>query len=96
MRHAQTNYKYNGVTHTVAFTDSSVKQTNPIGNEITTVRLRADQDCYLVFEDTDDATTSDFFLPANQTEYVAVDYGEKISAIRASTNGTLRIDEMTL
>ena len=95
-RRGQTHYKYNGVTHTISFTDSSVRQTTGFSSGVDIARFRCDQDCYIVFETQDDADSNALELPAGVTEYFAVDEGEKVSAIRVTTSGTLRIDEMTL
>ena len=90
-------------TQTLAYTASSATVTNPFGAQTYVIRIAANSACHyqIVEAGGGAATTSDVFLPANLIEYVVVQPGQKISAIRAATDGlvtatsgTLNITEM--
>ena len=97
-RHMQTHYRYNHVKHTISFdAASSTKQTNPISDQVFVIRLNPSADCYVVFEDELDASsTIGLTLEAGVIEYFAVDQGQKLSARGVSGAGTLEITEFTL
>lgn len=81
-------------TQNVAFTGTSARTTNAIGNFIQVVRLVATQACYVrVGNSTVAATTADFLLPANTVDYIIVDPGSFIAAIQVSAGGTLSVTE---
>jgi hypothetical protein len=90
-------------TQTVAYTASSVAATNAFGVETYFVRLVANSACHIKIGDgAQTATTSDPYLPANWEAWFAVVPGQRIAAIRASTDGlvtatsgTLFVTEMT-
>ena len=68
-----------------------------ISDEVYTIRLVSDQDCYVVFETEKDASsTTGLTLKAGVIEYFGIDYGQKISARGVSASGSLEITEMTL
>ena len=91
-----------GVTQTIAF-DASSAIANPFGPETYQLRLVADSACcYRIGDGAQTATAADAFLPANVIEYVIVSPGQRISAIKAATNGivtamagTLWVTEMS-
>ena len=91
-----------GVTQTIAYTGGSVSATSAFGTQTRQVRLVADSACnFAIGDGTQTATTANPYLPANWYEYVTVSPGQKIAAIRASTdgnntaaNGTLWVTEM--
>jgi hypothetical protein len=93
----------NGTTQTVAYTASSVAASNPFGAQTRSVRLAADSACnYAIGDGAQTATASSPFLPANTIEYVEVNPGQSIAAIRAAadglvvaTSGTLWVTELT-
>jgi hypothetical protein len=86
-----------GTTQTIAFTGTSAGTTNAFGSETYQVRLVADAACcYSIGDGTQTATTSSPFLPANWVEYVTVSPGQKIAAIRASTDGLVTATSGTL
>jgi hypothetical protein len=86
-----------GTTQTVAFTASSAAATNPFGSQTRQVRLVADSACcYSIGDGAQTATTSSPFLPANWVEYVMVNAGQSIAAIRASTDGLVTATSGTL
>lgn len=78
-----------GVTQTIAY-DATVAITNAFGSQTYQIRLAADSACHFhIYEagGTATATTADPFLPANWIETITVTPGQKISAIKAATNG---------
>lgn len=87
-----------GTTQTVAYTGTSATCTNAFGSQTYQIRLGATSACfYKVVEAAGGAaTTSDVFLPANWIEYVTVTPGQKISAVRAGTDGLLTATSGTL
>lgn len=85
-----------GTTQTIAF-DGSVAATNPFGPETWQLRLVADSACcFRIGDGAQTATTSDPFLPANAVEYVIVNPGQRISAIKAPSNGLVTATAGTL
>lgn len=65
------------------------------GSDCWLVRLHATEDCHILFTAAGTAsTTSEMFLPGDQTEYFDVMPGQKVTAIKATTAGTLHITEM--
>ena len=85
-----------GVTQTIAY-DASVAITNAFGAETYQLRLSADSACnYRIGDGAQTATTADPFLPANVVEYVIVSPGQRISAIKAATNGLVTATAGTL
>jgi hypothetical protein len=91
-----------GLTQTIAF-DASVAIANAFGPETYQLRLVADSACcYRIGDGAQTATTADMFLPANTIEHVIVSPGQRVSAIKAATNGlatatagTLWVTEMS-
>lgn len=78
-----------GIVQTVAY-DTSTTATNTFGPMTYQVRLVANSAAHFhVFNvgDTTTATTSDPFLPASWIEYIRVTPGQKISFVKAGTNG---------
>ena len=87
-----------GTTQTIAY-DGTVAATNPFGSQTRQVRLVSNSACHFhVYEadGTATATTSDPFLPANLPEFITVSPGQKISAIKAATNGLVTATAGTL
>ena len=85
-----------GVTQTIAY-DSSVAIANAFGPATYQLRLAANSACcYRVGDGAQTATTADVFLPANVIEYVIVSPGQRISAIKAATNGLVTATAGTL
>lgn len=87
-----------GTTQTIAY-DATVPITNAFGNQTRHVRLVANSAChYHIYEaaGTATATTADPFLPANWLEEVIVSPGQKISAIKAASNGLVTATAGTL
>ena len=84
------------VTQTIAF-DASAAIANAFGPETYQLRLVSDSACcYRIGDGAQTATTADVFLPANVIEYVIVSPGQRISAIKAATNGLVTATAGTL
>ncbi len=85
--------------------DGTTAITNPFGGQTYWVRLASNSACHFHVYDvggTATATTADPFLPANWVETIKVQPGQKISAIKAASNGlvtatagTLSVTELT-
>ncbi len=87
-----------GVTQTIAY-DATTAIANPFGSQTRQVRLVANSAChYHVYEAAGvaTATTADPFLPANWIEPVTVSPGQKISAIKAASDGLVTATAGTL
>ena len=85
-----------GSTQTIAY-DASVAITNAFDSETYQLRLVADSACcYRIGDGAQTATIADAFLPANVIEYVIVSPGQRISAIKAATNGLVTATAGTL
>ena len=87
-----------GTTQTVAY-DATVAITNAFGAQTRMVRLVANSAChYHIYEaaGTATATAADPLLPALWVEYVIVSPGQKISAIKAATAGSITAAAGTL
>ena len=94
----------NGTCQQIAY-DATVAITNAFGAQTYWVRLAANSACHFhVYSSTESATatTADPFLPPNWVETIKVQPGQKISAIKAATNGlvaatagTLSVTELT-
>lgn len=85
-----------GVTQTIAF-DSSTAIANAFGPETYQLRLVSNSACcYRIGDGVQTATNADNFLPANVVEYVIVSPGQRISAIKAATDGLVTATAGTL
>jgi hypothetical protein len=85
-----------GVTQTIAY-NASVAITNAFGPGTYQLRLAADSACcYRIGDGAQTATTADPLLPANTIEYVIVSPGQRISAIKAATDGLVTTTAGTL
>lgn len=85
-----------GATQTIAY-NASVAITNAFGPGTYQLRLVADSACcYRIGDGAQTATTADPFLPANTIEYVIVSPGQRISAIKAATDGLVTTTAGTL
>ena len=85
-----------GVTQTIAF-DSSVAIANAFGSQTYQLRLVANAACcFRIGDGAQTATNTDCFLPANTIQYVVVNPGQRISAIKAATNGLVTATAGTL
>jgi hypothetical protein len=88
-----------GTTQTVTFAGSSGAAGNAFGSQTRQIRVVADSACNYRISDGGSATaatTSDPFLPANWVEYLTVQPGEWIAAIRAASDGLVTATSGTL
>jgi hypothetical protein len=87
-----------GVTQTIAY-DATVPITNAFGAQTFKIRIVANSGChYRVYDTTGTATatTADPYLPAHWISEITVSPGQKISAIKAATNGLVTATAGTL
>ena len=91
-----------GTTQTVAYTGTAAACSTAFASGTRQVRVVANSACHIAFAAAPTATTSDAYLPAHVVEYLTVNPGEKISAVRAgsdgldtATSGTLYVTEMS-
>lgn len=85
-----------GKTQTIAF-DASVAITNAFSAGTYQLRLVANAACcYRIGDGAQTATVADTYLPANVIEHVIVSPGQRISAIKAATNGLVTATAGTL
>ena len=85
-----------GATQTIAY-DASVAISNAFSPETYQLRLVADSGCcFRIGDGAQTATIADPYLPANVVEYVIVSPGQRISAIKAATNGLVAATAGTL
>lgn len=97
-----TSFPFRG--QTIAYTSSSVAASSTFSAQTYQIRLAATSACHYRISDGGSAAAADNtseFLPANTIEYVRVNPGQSIAAIRASggllsaTDGTLWVTELT-
>lgn len=85
-----------GAGQVIAY-DASVGIANAFGAATYQLRLVANSAChYRIGDGVQTATIADPFLPANTVEYVIVSPGQRISAIKAATNGQVTATAGTL
>jgi hypothetical protein len=85
-----------GTTQIIAF-DAGTAIANAFGPETYQLRLVADAACcYRIGDGVQTATTADVFLPANTIEHVIVSPGQRLSAIKAASNGLVTASAGTL
>ena len=79
----------NGTTQTIAY-DGNVAITNAFGTYTHHIRIVANSAChYKIGDGAQTAATTTEQLPANWIEYIKVTPGQRISAIKAATNGSI-------
>lgn len=86
----------NSTTQTVAYTGTAAASTNAFGVQTRQVRIVANSACHYQISGSPTATVADPFLPALWVEYVNVNPGEKISAIKAATAGLVTTTDGSL
>lgn len=87
-----------GITQAIAY-DATVPIANAFGEQTRQIRIMSNSACHFhIYESggTATATTADPPLPANFFEIVTVTPGQKISAIKAATNGLVTATAGTL
>jgi hypothetical protein len=78
-----------GTVQNISF-DDSVATTNAVTSSL--LRLTATQDCYVKIAASPTATSSDILFLAG-TEYIVVEPGVKVAAIKVATAGILSVVE---
>lgn len=81
-----------GIVQNVSYTGSAAASSSFNSNTMV-VRIVATTDCYVAISANPTATTSSAYLPAGVVEYVRINPGDKISAIRRAQDGTLNVVE---
>lgn len=84
-----------GITQSVAYTGTAGTITNPVGAYTKQVRVMATSAAFIAIGGSPTATTADMPLAANLPEVIAINPGEKVSAIQASAGGSLYVTELT-
>lgn len=86
-----------GTTQSIAVATASATATNPFSPGVSVVRVAVSTDCYIRFSAAgSDSSSSYMFMPANSVEYFGVSPADgtmKISAIRSTADGLLRVTE---
>lgn len=86
----------NSITQSIAY-DANVAIANAFGPETWQLRLVSNSGCnFRIGDGAQTATVADPYLPANTVEYVIVTPGQRISAIKAATNGLVTATAGTL
>lgn len=85
----------NGTTQAVAYTGTAAPSTAFAG-QTRTIRIVANSACHYAIGVAPVAVVTDALLPANWIEYVTVNPGEKISAIKAATAGLITTTDGSL
>lgn len=82
-----------GVSQAVSY-DASVQST-AVSTTASVIRVVATTDCHIVIATNPTATTTSAFLPAGVVEYIGINGGDKIAAIKRSggTAGQLFVTE---
>ena len=84
-----------GTTQNVAYTGTHGVVTNGVSVGVNQVRVNCSTAAFIAFGASPAATTSDIFMAAGVPEYFTVSPGQKVSAVQASSGGTLSVTEMT-
>ena len=84
-----------GTHQSVAFTTAAGTISNAVGAQTYKVRVVATEAAYLLIAKSPTATTSGVYMPADSAEYFTINPGEKVSAIRVDTDGTLHVTEIS-
>ncbi len=86
----------NSTTQTVAYTGTAAASTNAFGGQTRQIRVVANSACHILIDTAPVATVAAPLLPANWVEYITVNPGEKISAIKAATGGLITTTDGSL
>lgn len=87
----------NSTCQQVAYTGTATATTSAFGSQTRQIRVVANSACHILVSQAGTlAATTDPFLPALWVEYLTVNPGEKISAIKAATNGLVTTTDGTL
>jgi hypothetical protein len=81
-------------TQNKAYTVASAAIANAVGGEIRLVRVWCTTDCHIKVGITPTATTADIPITAKVAEYIPVNGGDKLAAIRISADGVMYVTEL--
>lgn len=84
-----------GAHQSAAYTATAGTISNAVGDGTFKVRVIVTTAAYIKIGSSPTATSSDVYMPANSPEYFTLMPGEKVSAIQASSGGTLHVTEMS-
>lgn len=84
-----------GITQNVAYTGTAGTISDGISDGVFQVRVNCSTAAYIAFGAAPTATTNDIYIAAGTPEYFTVSPGQKVSAVQASSGGTLSVTEMT-
>lgn len=84
-----------GLTQTKAYTGTAGTIDNAISDGVNVIRVWLSTAGYIAIGKSPTATTADIPMPANTPEYFIVPMGSKVSAIQASSGGSVYVTEMT-
>lgn len=89
--------RFSGTSQNIAVAAASAAVTNPFGANTFDVRVVSTVDCWVTVgaSPTASAAAGSYYLPAGLVEYLHVNPGQKIAAIRVSADGTMSVAEMT-
>lgn len=90
------NSSRNSTTQAVAYTGTAAASANAFGGQTRQIRVVANSACHILVGGAPVAAVTDPFLPANWVEYLTVNPGEKISAIKAATAGLVTTTDGSL
>jgi hypothetical protein len=79
----------------VAYTGTAGAIANGVGTQTYKVRVVTTTAAFIAIGDSPTATSSDTYIPADSAEYFTITPGQKVSAIRLSSSGTLYVTEIT-
>ena len=82
-------------THqSIAYTSAAGTISSAVGAHTFGVRVVATTAAYIKISQSPTATTSDVYLPADKPENFVITPGEKVSAVRVTSSGTLHVTEI--
>ena len=84
-----------GTTQTVAYTGTAGTISTAVGSQTRQVRVMVTTAAFISIGGTPTATTSDMPMVANLPEIIAINPGEKVSAIQSAAGGNLYVTELT-
>ncbi len=83
-----------GTHQSVAYTGTAGTISSAASSGVLRVRVVTTTAAYIVIGVDPTATTSDVYMPADSPEYFTIAAGEKVSAVRVTSSGTLHVTEI--
>lgn len=83
-----------GTTQKIAYTDTAGVIASGVGADTKLVRIWCSTDAHVAVGAAPTADTDDMPVSAGIPEYFAIDPGQKVSAVRQSSSGTLYVTEL--